>query len=92
MRVQSRVRLVHFYSSIGVGSGPITITWDFGDGSATKLGQNTVHSYTNTFIQNYTVKMVVTGSPCPITRPVYTTTVLAAGNVNLASQVYLALT
>ena len=81
--------LVHFYSSIGVGSGPITITWNFGDGSATKLGQNTVHSYTNTFIQNYTVKMVVTGSPCPITRPVYTTTVLAVGNVNLASQVYL---
>jgi hypothetical protein len=81
--------LVHFYGAIGVGSGPITVTWDFGDGSAVKLGQNTVHSYTNTYKQNYTVKMMVVGAPCPITRPVYTTTELTAGNLWLVSQVFL---
>lgn len=81
--------LVHFYGAIGVGSGPITVTWDFGDGSATKLGQNTVHSYTNTFKQNFTVKMTVAGSLCPITRPVYTTTMLTAGDMWLTTQVFL---
>jgi hypothetical protein len=33
--------------------------------------------------------MMVVGAPCPITRPVYTTTELTAGNLWLVSQVFL---
>ena len=74
-------QLVHFYGSVGYGSGPITLTWDFGDDTSPALGQNVVHSYTSQLQLQYTVKLVVVGAPCPITRAVYTSTVLLAGNV-----------
>ena len=48
------------------GSGPITFTWQFGDGK-TRIGQLTTHSYT--VAGTYNVTLTVVGAACPITRP-----------------------
>jgi PKD repeat protein len=71
---------VYFYGSIGYGSGPITFTWDFGDGSAPALGQNVVHSFTTLITRSMNVNLIVSGLACPITRPVFTSASVTVGN------------
>ena len=81
---------VSFFGSVGYGSGPITITWNFGDGSAPVRGQNAVHSFTALLTTTMNVKMLVEGKPCPVTRPVFTTTQILVGNpINIRAHVYM---
>lgn len=84
--------VVHFYGAIGGGSGQVTVTWDWGDGSSPALGQNQVHSYTVITTQTMQVKMTAAGQDCPITRPVYSSTLLTVYNpVPPKGQAYLPL-
>lgn len=53
---------VHFIGNISGGSGTITFTWNFGDGSATVNGQAQDYRYTLNGI--YTVLLTATGQAC----------------------------
>ncbi|MBN1656880.1 MAG: tandem-95 repeat protein, partial [Anaerolineae bacterium] len=67
---------VRFQGMVAEGSGVLTYTWDFGDGSSDQ-GQVVYHTYdTNNYA---TVKLTVRSEPCPIAKEVYATLKLPVG-------------
>jgi uncharacterized repeat protein (TIGR01451 family) len=66
---------IRFTGKIASGTGAIFYAWDFGDGQI-KLGQVVEQSFTN---GTYTVRMAVSGTPCPETRERATTVILKVG-------------
>jgi uncharacterized repeat protein (TIGR01451 family) len=59
-------QVIQFAAGQVGGSGPITFSWQFGDGN-TRIGQIVNYSYT--VAGTYNVSLTVTGAACPITRP-----------------------
>lgn len=55
---------VHFVGNISGGSGVITFTWNFGDGSPSATGQAQDHIYALSGF--YTVVLTATGQACPV--------------------------
>lgn len=58
---------VNFIGTIREGTGVLTFTWDFDDGTPPESGQIVQHTFENDGI--YDVGLTVTGKPCPMTRP-----------------------
>jgi hypothetical protein len=79
---------VRFQGGIGAGSGVLTFTWDFDDGS-TAFGQVVQHTFTRT--GTFDVRLTVSGAPCPIPREVSTIRTVTVGLGSGARQVYLPL-
>ncbi|MCS7060119.1 MAG: FG-GAP-like repeat-containing protein [Anaerolineae bacterium] len=75
-----------FMAVVGGGSGPITYTWDFGNGQ-TRVGQVVQMSFT--LSNTYQVRLSVTGAPCPQTREVLTATQVVVGSGVPAARLYL---
>jgi uncharacterized repeat protein (TIGR01451 family) len=74
--VVSTRKTITFTGTIDEGTGPITYTWDFGDGKTSPgkvitQGQVVTHVFASEKV--YTVTLTVTGEPCPIIRPVTVT-------------------
>jgi uncharacterized repeat protein (TIGR01451 family) len=79
--------LVRFEGAVLEGSGILTFTWNFGDGSKA-IGQVVQHSYNVS--NTYVVTLTVNGYPCPITEPaVITRTITVSGGVK--NPIYLPL-
>lgn len=58
---------VNFIGTIREGTGVLTFTWDFDDGTAPVSGQIVRHTFDNDGV--YEVTLTVMGKPCPETRP-----------------------
>jgi len=69
---------VTFEGSILEGEGPLTFSWDFGDGTGAQ-GQVVRHTYA--IVGVCPVKMRVTSKPCPIARVVTATRTIMMGGV-----------
>jgi uncharacterized repeat protein (TIGR01451 family) len=80
--------LVRFTGAITAGTGVISYTWDFGDGS-TAQGQNVSHTYTRR--DQFNVLLTVSGPPCPINYPAYTQTTLTVGDPVIGPDTFLPL-
>ena len=66
------------------GTGVMTFTWDFGDGSALLNGQRVNHAYY--YGGEYTIRVTATGSDCPRGRP---TTITGKVKIGGAAPVFL---
>lgn len=80
---------VTFYGGISAGSGVLTFTWDFGDGSDPENGQVVKHTFTT--LGTFDVRLVVTSEPCPMAKTVSTSAEIAVeGYVNFYLPIILA--
>ncbi len=79
-----------FTGTVEAGSGVLNYGWDFGDGGV-DVGQFAQHTYALT--GTYTVRLTVTGDPCPITRESVAKTQVYPGGypANLNQRLYLPL-
>jgi hypothetical protein len=66
---------IEFTGKVAAGTGALYYTWDFGNG-ATAAGQVASHRFSNGY---HTVRMAVSGEPCPKTRERAVTFTLKAG-------------
>ncbi len=66
---------IRFTGKISAGTGVIYYSWDFGDGE-TAAGQVVEHTFSN---GTYTLRMAVSGNPCPQTRERVATVTLKVG-------------
>ena len=70
---------IRFVGNVTAGQGVLTYTWNFGDNQPVEnnQGQLIEHIYSKPGV--YTVTLIVTGEPCPVTREVITTRVIVVG-------------
>ena len=72
--------VVNFTGLLSEGTGVMTFTWDFGDGSAPVNGQQMSHAWL--YNGDYTVRLTATGAPCPKNRSqTITSTVTVVGAI-----------
>ncbi|MEJ2209164.1 MAG: FG-GAP-like repeat-containing protein, partial [Anaerolineae bacterium] len=67
---------VRFQGTVAEGSGILTYTWDFGDGTADQ-GQVVYHTFDNS--NTYLVKLTVRSQPCPIAKEVVAVRTVVVG-------------
>lgn len=78
---------IRFQGALQGGSGVLTFTWNFGDGSPNVVGQTVYHTYTTGI---YTARLTVSGQPCPENRDVTASVVMYVGvSPNLTIRNYL---
>lgn len=80
-------QVTQFVGVVGAGSGPITYTWDFGDGRPPRVGQVVQVSFTLT--NTYRVRLTVSGAPCPQNREVITVSNVQVGSGVPPHRLYL---
>jgi uncharacterized repeat protein (TIGR01451 family) len=78
-----------FVGSILSGTGAMTYTWDFGDGTPLVNGQVVAHTFQSN--NTYTVTMTVQGQPCPVTRPLLLSKPIVIGTGVPDAKLYLPL-
>jgi len=76
--------MVSFTGLLTQGTGVMTFTWQFGDGSAPAHGQRMSHAYL--YGGSYTVQVTATGVACPINR---STTITGTVTVGGAAPLFL---
>ncbi len=76
--------IVAFTGLLLEGTGVMTFTWDFGDGSALVSGQRVNHAYY--YGGEYTVRVTATGAACPRGRP---TTISGKVKIGGAAPIFL---
>jgi uncharacterized repeat protein (TIGR01451 family) len=81
-----------FFGSVVTGSGILTFSWDFGDGSGTAYGQIRTHTYAAA--STHLVTLTVRGQACPIAQEVVANALVVVGSgvvTDTSSRVYLPL-
>ena len=78
---------IHFKGKVLGGSGILTFTWDFGDGTSPARGQEIEHTYAYNGV--YPVTMTVASEPCPLAKVVTATATITVGSGIPDQLVYL---